>query len=213
MAKRTLTLADFTGPNNINTPDPSNSYGIADRDALQAFAWNQDYDVDARRNAIAAALLAKQVAAPGAAAAPGFDQLTAMPNDYRFGGSGDYGMAGGQQAGDASSVAIGPLFSGGVPGFREGAPPGRSMFGPEDSGSRTPAPTPSSRGGRDSSEEDATVADIMDQVAQANAIAQAMSTTTATPTPAGGREGATPAPTPSGGRVRRVHRHRPRRVG
>ena len=195
MAKRKLTLADFTGPNNINTPDPSNSYGIADRDALQAFAWNQDYDVDARRNAIAAALLAKQVAAPGAAAAPTPDQLTAMPGDPRLGGSGDYGMGSGDSAAPTGqtpgNVTQQGFFENATPerSFTQGQPPGPTMFGRD----RESAP-PGSR------EEDATVADIMDQVAQANAIAQAMSTTTATPTPAGGREGATPAPTPSGGR-------------
>jgi len=123
MAKRKLTLADFTGPNNINTPDPSNSYGIADRDALQAFAWNQEYDVDARRNAIAAALLSRAVAQAPAVAAPGFDQLTAMPGDPRLGGSGDYGMGSGN-----SPAATGQTPSSVTQqGFFENAQPARSF--------------------------------------------------------------------------------------
>ena len=133
MAKRKLTLADFTGPNNINTPSPTNTYGIADRDALQAFAWNQDYDVEARRNAIAAAMLAQQVAAPGGATAPGFDQLTAMPNDYRLGGSGDYGMGSGDTPAatgrEPGNVTQDKIFEGATPerSFWSGAPPPNSV--------------------------------------------------------------------------------------
>ena len=57
-------------------PSSTNSRGIVDPAALQALAWGEDYDVDARRDAIAAAMLAQQVAAHRTAA-PGFDQLTA----------------------------------------------------------------------------------------------------------------------------------------
>jgi len=168
MAKRKLTLADFTGPNNINTPSPTNTYGIADRDALQAFAWGQDYDVEARRNAIAAAMLAQQVAAPGGAAAPGFDQLTALPYDYRLGGSGDYGMGAGDTPAatgrEPGNVTQDKLFEGVTPerSFWSGAPPPPGAP-PDDEGKTTPE------------DNDAIVASIMDQIAQSNAITQAMS--------------------------------------
>jgi len=176
MAKRKLTLADFTGPNNINTPSPTNTYGIADRDALQAFAWGQDYDVEARRNAIAAAMLAQQVAAPGGATAPGFDQLTAMPRDYRLGGSGDYGMGSGDTPAatgrEPGNVTQDKLFEGVTPerSFWGGAPPPPGAP-PDDEGKTTPE------------DNDAIVASIMDQIAQSNAITQAMSQNAPTTSP------------------------------
>jgi len=168
MAKRRLTLADFEGPNSLNMPSSTNTRGIADPAALRALSWGEDYDVEARRNAIAAAMLAQQVAAPGGATAPGFDQLTAMPRDYRLGGSGDYGMGSGDTPAatgrEPGNVTQDKLFEGVTPerSFWSGAPPPPGAP-PDDEGKTTPE------------DNDAIVASIMDQIAQSNAITQAMS--------------------------------------
>lgn len=137
MAKRKLTLADFEGANSLNMPSSSNTRGIADPAALRALAWGEDYDVDARRDAIAAAMLARQVAAPTAAAAPGFDQLTAGlggETDYRFGGSGDYGMGAGPAPSPSQSGQSFTDMLGGKPSdFFAGQPPGPSIINPTKS--------------------------------------------------------------------------------